>query len=102
MMGTQSSVGILRECTSRGPRADMPSAAHFLLIPRSLDQTINMPATTLSPPATGPSIDNLLPRARAAREHIYHPGSLPDQAGTPLPVWPSGITRERGEGLRDL
>jgi predicted O-methyltransferase YrrM len=41
-------------------------------------------------------------RARAAREHIYRCGTLPDQSGTPLPVWPSGITRERGEALREL
>ncbi|HVU64195.1 MAG TPA: class I SAM-dependent methyltransferase, partial [Phycisphaerales bacterium] len=40
--------------------------------------------------------------ARAAREHIYQCGTLPDQSGTPLPVWPSGITRERGEALREL
>jgi predicted O-methyltransferase YrrM len=43
-----------------------------------------------------------LDRARAAREHIYQCGTLPDQSGSALPVWPSGITRERGEALREL
>src|ERR1043166_251240 len=90
MMGTHRSVGVgtRRKCPEgRGP-ADMACIAS--------PTTVNA-APTIDRAAPGP-----LGRARAARDHIYRSGSLPDQAGTPLPVWPSGVTKERGEAIRDL
>jgi hypothetical protein len=56
---------------------------------------------TLATPSASPA-SLLLERARAARDHIYRSGALPDEAGTPLPVWPSGVTQDRGAALRDL
>jgi predicted O-methyltransferase YrrM len=54
------------------------------------------------PPTTLPSAPDTLSSLRAARERIYSSGQITGLDGSTKPVWPVGLTRERGEAIRDL
>lgn len=44
----------------------------------------------------------VIERLRHVREAIYQSGEVPAMTGKPHQVWPIGLTRDRGEALRDL
>lgn len=54
-----------------------------------------------SNPVQGRRVDSVM-RLRAVRDRIYQSGEVATESGKPLPVWPIGLTQDRGEALRDL
>ena len=50
----------------------------------------------------GDVIADVLAQARRVREEIYETGHMPDNTGQLRPVWPVGLTKGRGEALREM
>jgi predicted O-methyltransferase YrrM len=49
-----------------------------------------------------PTLNPLVTPLRTAREALYTSGRTIGEDGQPREIWPVGLTRERGEALRDL
>jgi predicted O-methyltransferase YrrM len=53
------------------------------------------------PKRVGDDVSGVLARLRLVREAIYTSGVMRGASGALRPVWPAGLTRDRGEFLRD-